>query len=388
MGVSEGDVNMGAYLDCNAGIPARDEVVAAMAETLAEGGNPSAIHAPGRRARARMEQARAQVAALVDAQPDMVIFTSGGTESNNLALSVPGHRLIVSAVEHPSVYEPAQSQAAQWLAVDGQGRADPVHLDRLLAENPGPALVSVMLANNETGVINPIRDLAAIAHAHGALFHCDAAQGPGRLSVSVSDLDVDFLTLSAHKMGGPTGIGALIARKGETHLAPILLGGGQERRRRAGTENLAGIVGFGVAARLTGQEMAGGEAVARIKELRNRLEAMVMERVPAAQVAGKDAERLCNTSCLVLPGLPALTQVMALDLAQVAVSAGSACSSGKVAESRVLRAMGWGADQARAAIRISLGPKTRCDEIDMFLSAWCDLARRKGYEVKDAAQAA
>lgn len=377
-----------AYLDYNAGAPARPEVVAAMAQALAEPGNPSSVHGPGRRARARLEASRAAVAALVGAAPAGVVFTSGGTEANTLILRGCGRsRLLVSAVEHASVREAIP--AATLIPVDCAGVVDLAALERLLAAEPEPALVSVMLANNETGVIQPVAELARLAHACGALVHCDAAQAPGRLpdglSLSLSDLDVDFLTLSAHKLGGPAGTGALVLANAEFPLAPILLGGGQERRRRAGTENLAGIVGFGTAARLAAE---AGAASDEVKELRDRLERVVMARIPGAVVIGANVARLCNTACLALPGVPSQVQVMALDLASVAVSAGSACSSGKVGESVVLRAMGLDPAVAASAIRVSLGWGSTAEDVEMFLSAWCDLARRKGFEVRDAAQAA
>lgn len=376
-----------AYLDYNAGAPARPEVIAAMAEVLGHVGNPSSVHGPGRRARARLEAAREEVAALAGAQPGGVVFTSGGTEANNLALRGCGRsRILVSAVEHASVREAVPQ--AEIIPVDCTGTVDLVALERLLAADGRPALVSVMLANNETGVVQPVARMAALARRFGALVHCDAAQGGGRMSVALSDLDVDFLTLSAHKLGGPAGIGVLIGSKPDTSLAPILLGGGQERRRRAGSENLAGIVGFGIAARLAAAEQAEGAAPRRMGELRDRLEQAVQARVPGAIVVADGALRLCNTSCLALPGVPAQVQVMALDLGGVAVSAGSACSSGKVAESAVLKAMGLAPEIAGAAVRVSLGPASTEAEIGLFLSVWCELARRKGFEVKDAAKAA
>lgn len=376
-----------AYLDHNAGAPARPEVIAAMAEVLGQAGNPSSVHGPGRRARAHLEDARRAVAALASAQPAGLVFTSGGTEANNLVLRGCGRpRILVSAVEHASVREAVP--AAEILPVDGDGVVDLAALKSRLADDGRPALVSVMLANNETGVVQPIAEVAALAHRFGALVHCDAAQAAGRMSVALSDLDVDFLTLSAHKLGGPAGIGVLIGSKPDTSLAPILLGGGQERRRRAGSENLAGIVGFGIAARLAATELAEGAVIRRMKELRDRLEAAAQARVPGVIVVANGALRLCNTSCLALPGVPAQVQVMALDLGGVAVSAGSACSSGKVAESAVLRAMGLAPEIAGAAVRVSLGPTSTEAEIELFLSVWCDLARRKGFEVKDAAKAA
>lgn len=373
-----------AYLDYNAGAPARPEVIAAMVEALAEPGNPSSVHASGRRARVRLEQARAAIAELVGAPASAVVFTSGGTEANNLMLRGCGREtVLVSAVEHASVREALPG--ARIIPVDRNGIVDLTALADLLKGSP-EALVSVMLANNETGVIQPIVEIAALAKRFGALVHCDAAQAPGRLSVSLSDLNVDFLTLSAHKLGGPSGIGALVGANPDMVVAPILRGGGQERRRRAGSENLAGIVGFGIAARLVAED--GAASGGMMRELRDRLELAVKARVPGASVVGEGAERLCNTSCLALPGVAAQVQVMALDLAGVAVSAGSACSSGKVGESAVLRAMGLGPEIAGSAIRVSLGPDSTAQEIETFLSAWCDLARRKGFEVRDAAKAA
>lgn len=370
-----------AYLDYNAGAPARPEVVAAMAAALAEPGNPSSVHGPGRRARARLEAARQEVAALVGASAAGVVFTSGGTEANNLVLKGLGaERVLVSAIEHASVREAVPQ--AERVPVGADGRVDLDALERRLHGDAGRALVSVMLANNETGVVQPVAEVARIAKAHGALVHCDAAQGPGRLAVDLVDLGVDALTLSAHKLGGPAGVGALVLADPDRTLAPLLCGGGQERRRRAGSENLAGIVGFGVAARL-----ADGEAV-MAGELRDRLEAAALARVPGGVVVGSAEGRLPNTSCLALPGVPAQVQVMALDLAGVAVSAGSACSSGKVGESAVLKAMGLPPEIAGCAVRVSLGPASTAADVELFLAAWSDLARRKGFEVKEAAEAA
>ena len=366
------------YLDYNAGAPARPEVAAAVAEALSEAGNPSSVHGLGRAARHRVEQARSQVAELVEADPAGVIFTSGGTEANALALAGCGRgRRIVSAVEHPSVLDAGR---AEILPVDGNGVIDPAELEALLTGDCRPAVVSVMLANNETGVIQPVAEVARIAHAHGALVHCDAAQAVGRIPVSLARLGVDFLTLSAHKMGGPSGVGALVMADGGFVLAPILLGGGQERRRRAGTENVLGIVGFGAAARLVRDDLLLGDTIWEQGHMRDRLERLAQERVPRAVVIGRGAPRLSNTSCLALPGLAGQIQVMALDLAGVAVSAGAACSSGKVAESRVLAAMGLAPEIRGSAIRVSLGWASRPEDVDCFLDAWGELARRKGFE--------
>jgi cysteine desulfurase len=379
-------VSRAAYLDYNAGAPARPEVAAAMVEALAEPGNPSSIHGPGRAARFRMEQARAEIARLVEAAPAAVVFTSGGTEANALALAGVGRsRRIVSAIEHPSVLE---FGAAETIPVDGDGVIDLSTLDSMLAADTAPALVSVMLANNETGVIQPVAEAARIAHAHGALLHCDAAQAAGRIPLSLAMLGADFLTLSAHKMGGPAGIGALVLADASFGLAPILRGGGQERRRRAGTENIVGIVGMGAAARIARDDVAQQHPISDLREMRDRLERGAVKSVPECVIIAKDAPRLPNTSCLALPGVPGQTQVMALDLAGIAVSAGAACSSGKVTESRVLAAMGLAPELRGSAIRVSLGWSSRAEDVDGFLAAWVELARRKGFDVREAVRAA
>jgi cysteine desulfurase len=259
------------------------------------------------------------------------------------------------------------------------GTVDLAALERALAEAPAPALVSVMLANNETGAIQPLADVVRLARKRGALVHTDAVQAAGRIAVAFADLGVDLMTLSAHKLGGPAGAGALLARDGVA-LRPLLVGGGQERGLRAGTENVAGIVGFGVAAELAAADLPQMGEVAR---LRDELERRVGAAVPEAVVHGAAAPRLPNTSCIGGTGVAAETQVMALDLAGVAVSAGAACTSGKLRPSHVLEAMGLGADAARTAIRVSLGRGTRAEDIDRFLAAWTALvarARRRAAE--------
>ena len=377
---------MTAYLDYNSGAPARPAVVLAMAEALGEAGNPSSVHAFGRRARKRLEDARASVAALVSADPARVIFTSGGTEANCLVLTGCGRqRVLVSAIEHPSV---KAAVSGEIVPVDADGILNLAALEDLLAADSRPALVSVMLANNETGIVQPVAAAAAVARRFGALVHCDAAQAAGRLPVSVSELDVDFLTLSAHKLGGPAGIGALVAGKSDFSLAPMLQGGGQERRKRAGTENLAGIVGFGVAAKIARDELLEERTILGIRNLRDRLEAETLARVPLAMIVGQNSERLMNTTCLALPGVSAQIQVMSLDLAGVMVSAGSACSSGKVETSPVLTAMGLGAEITGSAIRVSFGWNSTEMDLNAFLAAWVALAESKGFELHGAAFAA
>lgn len=359
------------YLDYNATAPVKPAVIAAMAELLGRVGNPSSVHLFGRQARHAVEQAREQVAALVGAKPAQVIFTGSGTEANNLALrGFPERAVIVSAIEHESVRRAAPDAAV--LPVGRDGVVDLARLEVLLSEAARPALVSVMLANNETGIVQPLAELAALAHRHGALVHTDAVQAPGRLALDLAELGADLLTVSAHKCGGPQGAAALIAR---VDPAPLLVGGGQERNRRAGTENVAALVGFGVAARLAVDELAEAPSIAR---LRDALEAGVRGASNKAVVIGAGQPRLPNTSCIALPGHKAETQVMALDLAGIAVSAGSACSSGKVAASAVLAAMGLPRTIAGSAIRVSLGWTTGDPDIERFVAAWHAMALRPG----------
>lgn len=339
--------------------------------------NPSSAHRLGRVARAGLDRAREQVAALVQVHPTEVIFTSGGTEANNLALAGvlaaeprPG-RLLVSAIEHPSVLEPARRWTRQgwqldYLPVDGQGRAK---LDTLPAD---VRLISLMLANNETGVIQPVAELAEAARAQGCILHTDAVQAAGKIPVSFAATGARLMSLSAHKLYGPKGVGALIVDKA-LDLLPAQLGGGQERGRRSGTENLPGIVGFGMAAELA---LAGMEQQARTQlELRRRLE-QGLQALPAVTVFGQQAERLPNTVQLSVPGIDGEALLLQLDKAGFAVSSGSACASGKQEPSHVLQAMGVDETTARGAIRISLGKATTATEIDRLLttlgqlSAW------------------
>ena len=358
--------SMRIYLDHNATSPLRESARNAMLAALELHGNASSVHAEGRKAHALLDDAREAIGRAVGAIAPMVVFTSGGSEANNLALKgAPVRRLIVSTIEHPSVLEAANASGKQVdiVPVDGQGIVDLFALDQLLARGP-KTLVSVMLANNETGVIEPVRDVVAVAHRHGALVHCDAVQALGKIAVNFGLLGVDLLSVSAHKLGGPWGAGALVIRDGLA-LFPLIHGGGQELRRRAGTENIAAIAGFAAAVQ---------EKLLEIKSLRNHLESGLEGTV----IFGAEAERLPNTSCFAMPGLAAETALMALDLAGFAVSSGSACSSGKVAKSHVLAAMGIAPDLASSAIRVSLGWTTTPQDIEQFISAWAKLiARRK-----------
>jgi cysteine desulfurase len=361
-----------SYLDYNATAPVRPEVADAVAAALGQTGNPSSVHQAGRAARRVLERARESVAALVSAPPSAVVFTSGGTEANNQALqSVIGPRL-VSAIEHDSVL--AAAPEAVRIAVDRQGVIDLGKLAEQL-ETARPALVSVMLANNETGVLQPIGEVVAAARRHGALVHCDAVQAAGKIPIDVKELGVEFMTLSAHKLGGPQGVGALVFGPGVEPKA-LLGGGAQERRWRPGTENLPGIVGFGRACELA---MADRDWPARVGALRDRLEVEIRAIAPEARVLGAGAPRLANTSCLTMPGVASQIQLIELDLAGIAVSAGSACSSGKIGPSHVLAAMGVAPEEAQTAIRMSLGWASTEADVDRLVAAWARLyARTRG----------
>lgn len=359
------------YLDANASAPLRPGAVDAMARAMKAAGNPSSVHGPGRAQRRTVDEAREAVAAMVGASPERVVFTASGTEANNLALRGIGARAVLaSAVEHVSVLDATDN--VRRVPVTGEGILDLDALAAMLAGGAAPTLVSVMLANNETGAIQPVARAAEIAHAHGALLHCDAAQAAGRIAIDMAALGADMLTLSAHKMGGPMGTGALVLA-GDLDLDPILRGGGQERRRRAGSENVPAVAGFGAVAADVAALLAEAP---RLAELRDGLETRLLAEAPDAVVFGTGVPRLPNTSCVAMPGASAETQVIALDLAGIAVSAGAACSSGKVAPSHVLAAMGVPETLARNAIRVSLGWHNTAAETVAFARAWLGLHAR------------
>jgi cysteine desulfurase len=360
------------YLDYNATAPIRPEAADAVGRALEVSGNPSSVHRFGRDARRLVEDARETVAAYVGAAPSEIVFTGSGSAANNAALRVAGReRLVVSAIEHDSVLRAAGDDAER-IPVTAAGVVDVAALDRILAADTRPALVSVMLANNETGVIQPIGEVVACARDHSAVVHCDAVQAVGRIDIDFHALGLDLMTLSAHKLGGPQGVGALVAAD-RIALDPLVKGGGQERSRHAGTENVAGIAGFGaVVAAVAAVPAERG----RIAALRDRLEDALRAKAPGIRIFGGEAERLPNTTCVAMAGVSSETQVMALDLAGFAVSAGAACSSGRVQTSHVLRAMGVGEAEASSAIRISLGWRTTSAEVDAFVAAWSDLYRR------------
>ena len=365
------------YLDYNATAPARSDVIGMVMRVMSTVGNASSVHRAGQVARKTVETARAEVAALVGAKPENIVFTGGGTEANNLALKGFGDRhLIVSGTEHGAVLAPAvmQDPEAVILPVDAEGLVDLAALERALTAAEKPCLVSVMRANNETGVVQPIAEIARIARAHDAMVHCDGVQAVGKIPLDMNALDIDLLTLASHKIGGPQGVGAMVMRQ-DFLVAAQIIGGGQEMGRRSGTENVAGIAGFGVAARLA---KAGLADYAGLAALRDDMERRLRTIAPGLRVYGAGVERLPNTSCLTMPGVSSETQVMSFDLAGIAVSAGSACSSGKVAASHVLDAMAADRDEAMTAIRVSLGWNTTPAEIDRFVEVWEELYSRLG----------
>ena len=372
-----------SYLDYNATAPALPEVQEAHARALALTGNPSSVHAEGRRVRAMIEDARRQVAALVGVASERVVFTSGGSEANMTALAPENGaalegvgqcaRCLVSQIEHPSVLAGGrfQKEKVSSIAVDGEGRIKPSALETELAASPEPALVSVMLANNETGVLQPIAEIAECVRSHGGLLHSDMVQAVGRVAIDMGATRADLASFSAHKIGGPQGVGALVLGERLDELkAPLIAGGSQENRRRAGTENVAGIVGFGVAAECASDNL---RRIGVLAQLRERLERGICEIAPKAVIFSREAERLANTTCFAQAGMSAETLVIAFDLAGVSLSAGAACSSGKVERSHVLEAMGVPEMLAAAAVRVSLGHGTQERDVEHFLSAWREI---------------
>jgi cysteine desulfurase len=355
------------YLDWNATAPLKPVARDAICAALGDVGNASSPHQPGRRARKRVEDARAQLAQQLEIDPTRIVFTGSATEANATALH--GMRVLASAVEHASV----AAWATSTVPVDAQGVLDLAALETALAADPTLAVVALMAVNNETGVVQPVEAAATIVHRHGRLLHVDAVQAAGRLPLPPLAAVADTMSLSAHKMGGPQGVGALVAAEALC-AAPLLRGGAQERRRRAGTENVAGIAGFGAAAAGLVEDLA---AQPRVAALRDALETGLRSRAPDLVLYGADAARVANTSCFGVPDLPAETVLMALDLERIAVSSGSACSSGAVEPSRVLAAMGVAADESRTAVRVSLGPTSTAADIDRLLSAWGSLYDRR-----------
>jgi cysteine desulfurase len=367
------------YLDHNATSPLRPEVAEVVLRVLKVPGNASSVHTEGRAARAELEAGRTSVAKLVGAKAKNTVFTSGGTEAANLILSPsfrrlgqPGSaRILIGATEHPCILNGHRFPADQVeiIPVDGNGILDLACIEAHLAEaGEERVLISVQLANNETGVVQPVAEIASLVHAHGGLIHTDAVQAAGRMPVDIAALGVDALTLSAHKLGGPKGVGALVLASDQYEIGDKLIrGGGQEKNYRAGTENVAGIAGFGAAA-----EFALGTLeteAARLKALRDEAQAEVIRIAPDALVVGAGAERLPNTLAFAIPGLKAETALIAFDLAGIALSSGSACSSGKVKRSHVLDAMGVEPALAEGVLRMSLGWTTTKEDVIRFSDA-------------------
>lgn len=366
------------YLDWNASAPLLPQARAAMLAALDHAGNASSVHAEGRAARRIVEGARECIAALAGAKPGDVVLTSGATEANATVLAAGWDTFICAGIEHDSVLAPILRSGVPRIAlpVTGEGQVDVAVAADLIEKSAGAGrvLLTLQLANNETGAIQPLSELGEVARAHGVAVHTDATQAMGRLPVDAGALGVDYLTFSSHKLGGPKGAGALIARAG-AHFEPLIAGGGQEQRRRAGTENVAAVAGFGAACDVALADLAAA-VPARIGALRDDLERMLAATAPQTVVLCSDVSRIVSTALIAMPGQRAETLVAALDLEGFAVSAGAACSSGKVAASHVLAAMGVNAEIAHGAVRVSLGPTTTENDVAAFAAAWARVTSR------------
>ena len=355
------------YLDYNATAPMRPEAIQIMNDAMAHAHNASSVHQTGRTGRKYVEDAREQISKLTNCPSSQIIFNSGATEGNNTVLrhfaqTYPNEQILVSAIEHPSVLEAIPN--ATIIPVTADGLIDLNELEDLLKTKT--SLVSCMFVNNETGIIQPIKEIADLTHKHGALFHCDGVQAAGRIDIDMPALGIDFLTLSAHKQGGPQGVGALCL--GLCGVTPTLLhGGGQEKSARAGTENVAGIAGFGKAAELALENLASYQE--QTSALQNKLENTLGD-YKSIKIHGHNSQRASNTTLISLPGISSETLLMAFDLEGIAISNGSACSSGKVEPSHVLKAMGENDETASGALRISTGWNSTPEDIDAFLATF------------------
>ncbi len=359
------------YLDYNATTPLKKPVKEAMLAATEIVGNPSSVHAGGRAARNTVEEARAVLASAFGAPKQNVLFTSGGTESIVTALRVLAQpRVLTSCIEHDATLSNAPQ--AKQIRVLRSGIIDLNHLEELVMADASPCLLSLMLINNETGVIQPVKEAADIVHKSGGLIHVDGVQAGGRLDISLASLGIDALSLSAHKIAGPKGVGALIWRAGLNMRSQQH--GYQENRLRGGTENVMGIAGFGAAARLLPEDLAHQP---QLGIWRDALQQRLLSACPEAVVLGADADRVKNTLFISMPNVPSETQVMALDLANIAVSAGAACGSGTVKQSHVAAAMGYGAEVAGCVLRISFGWASKAEDVDACAVAWENLWRRK-----------
>ncbi len=363
------------YLDYNATSPLLPQVREVMEEVASLPLNPSSVHSYGRLAKKHLEDARKMLANYLSVWPDEIIFTASATEANNMALQAfPDHVLGVAASEHSSVLNIAKERADSIiLPVDEHGLLKLDVLEAALQQYGAKLLVSVMLANNETGVIQPIADIAKRVKAAGALIHTDAVQGFGKLPLDFNLLGVDILTLAAHKVGGPVGVGVLVVRNGLA-IQPLLMGGGQEKRRRAGTENIPAILGM---AKL----VASLPQLEHLREWKNRIEKQILNVSRETKIFGAGADRIANTICLTMPNISSETQLMNFDLAGICVSAGSACSSGRIESSHVLKAMGVSENEAATAIRISLGWGTTEMEVERFIEEWQKIYQRLNKKV-------
>ena len=360
-------------MDYNATAPLEDAVITFVTDVMKETGNASSVHSFGRAALLHLEKARQHIADLCGTHPNYVTFTSGATEANNAVLDAfRDDKICISSIEHPSVLQACRAEKGL-IPVDANGVVCLDALEKILQDD-APDLISVMLVNNETGVIQPVKEIVRLVRRlrPQAYVHADAAQAAGRIPIDFADLQVDYLTLSSHKFGGPQGVGALIKAPGARD-AKLLFGGGQEKRQRAGTENIAGIAGMGLAAELAAQNL---DRFAAIATIRDKIETVLADTAPELIIYGKNANRVANTTSLCLPGIGSETQLMAMDLAGIAVSNGSACSSGKVQKSHVLSAMGAPDHCASATLRVSLGPKNTENDADLFIDAWTKMYQR------------
>lgn len=362
------------YLDYNATAPLLPSVKEVMTALLGEPLNPSSVHSGGRNAKKLLEDARRDIAQALGAFPNEVLFTASGSEANNMVLrGFKDRPLLVSAIEHASIAKTGKLLGAAVIPVDGNGVVKLDALKSQLAALGKPALVSVMLANNETGLVQPIADIADIAHEHQSLLHVDAVQGLGKITVDWGLLKADMLTISSHKVGGPLGAAALLIRS-DLPIKSFITGGGQELGRRAGTENIAAIAGFAKAVK----EVASCPDASRQLTLRKALESQIRSAAPDATLFVFSAPQLPNTLMVSMPNVKSETQLMHFDLAGFAVSAGSACSSGRIEPSSVLLAMDVPAEQAACALRISLGWNTSEDDVQRFAEAWVALYNKLG----------
>jgi cysteine desulfurase len=373
--------NKPIYLDYNATAPIKTSVIEEMVEVMSEVGNASSVHSLGRKAKMRLENARAAIADMLNCRAAMISFTSGGTEANNMAFlssQLKGReitRLIVSAAEHDSFrgsYKRFKGEVLK-LSLDENGLVSKTELKTILGDDGSHTLVSILYVNNETGVIQDIKSLTEITHEAGALFHTDAIQALGKIMVDYKELGVDMMSISSHKIGGPQGAGAFIAREA-LEVSPLISGGGQESGRRSGTENLAGIVGFAKAVSLVPQNL---QKIKKLTAIRDDLEARIIEFAPDSKIFGKDSNRVGTVSNIMMPNVMSETQVIAFDLAGICISAGSACSSGKVKSSHVISQMGANETEASSTIRMSLGWDNTAQEVDAFYQAWIKLYMRK-----------